>query len=202
MTIGGRQGRAVKRARRILGLILAGLMACGNAPKLEAESFVLDGGDIEERQISPSDCAHPLTKAILRDCQPTTQEIVTPASCEEAERVRRNLLIRSSIMTSLQALDVASTAWFKARYACKDTAPGQLCVVEANQAFPLTVGLIAGKVIYTVGGAILEYELDKRGKDVWAKVATLIVSLAGLLPAAWNIYQGIRVDKANAVVGR
>jgi hypothetical protein len=134
----------------------------------------------------------PPAPADLTDCSRAV------AAVAEARRVRRDVLLYGSAMAASHLSDVAATAWAKARFGCRNTPAGQPCLVEENQAFPLTVGLIAGKGVYVLGGTVAAYELDKRGHRAWARVITAVVSAAGLVPAAVDVVRGAQVHRARA----
>lgn len=89
--------------------------------------------------------------------------------------------------------DVATTAYFKHRFACKDALPGQPCIVEENKAFPLTVGLVAGKVAYIAIGTALEYLADRTHHPFWRNLIVIVASGLGIAPGVHNLVEAGKV---------
>lgn len=144
-------------------------------------TFILDGGDLEQQRAVPAPPA---------DCAQATAEV------RESRRLIRNTAVTFGAAVAAAMADVASTAWADHRYACRATPSGQPCLVEWNTLTPTSLGLVAGKFGQAAAFTGLAYWLDRRGHEGWAKAVRWVAVAAGVLPAAWNVHQGLKVERA------
>lgn len=141
-----------------------------------------NGGDVGKRAIPtpPADCLSAWVEV------------------QESRRLIRNTAVTGGLVTFAAMLDVGSTAWFDHRYACRDSAPGQLCLVEWNSLTPTSLGLVAAKVGVVILATGVSWLADKSGHRTWATIARWLGVAAGVIPAAWNIHKGLQVEQARA----
>lgn len=136
--------------------------------------------------------------ALLLQATVSLATATPPADCtqavaevRESRRLLRNTGFALSTFVITDAFDVATTAKFKHDFACRDTRPGQICLVEDNAAFPITAGLVAGKVGLIAAKTVVYYLLDRaygRTKARWIRWARDLFLVGANVPP---VYAGI-----------